>query len=94
MLFKFWKWRISIKIERMDGEKKIEFLANALISAMHEAGNQVALPYISEGFGSIDIHVHRVGKEDATGYVGFQSGKHSVKFTPDFGELKVFGETE
>jgi hypothetical protein len=92
MLFKFWKWRISIKINRLDGEKKIAFLANTLISAMQEAGKQVALPDIGEGYGSIGISVHRIGKENASGHVDFQYGKHQVNFTPDFGELKVFKE--
>jgi hypothetical protein len=92
MLFKFWKWRISIKIKNLDPDKKIGFLANALISAMQEAGNQVALPDIAEGFASVDIRVHRAGTKDVVGYVGYQSGTKHVNFTPDFGELKIFKE--
>jgi hypothetical protein len=92
MSFKLWKWRISIKIKSLDAEKKISFLANALISSMQEAGNQIALPDISEGFGSLTVSVHNVGKEIASGHVNYQSGKHHINFVPAFGELKVFKE--
>lgn len=92
MLFKFWKLRIFIKIKRLDAEQKIGFLANALISAMQEAGNQVALPDIAEGFGSLTIAVHRMGTEKATGHIDYQSASRHIDFAPDFGELKVFKE--
>ena len=90
MIFKIWKWKIDFNVSRMDADEKIGYLANELIKAMQGAGKQVALPDINEGFGSIDINVHRIGKENSTGYVSYQSGRHSIKFTPDFGELKVF----
>ena len=92
MIFKFWLWRINIKISKLGGEKKIEFLANELIKAMQESGKQVALPKIADGFGSITVGVHRVGTKDASGYVSYQSSSRSVDFTPNFGELKVFQE--
>ena len=92
MLFKFWKWRISIKIKSLDAEKKIGFLANALISAMQEAGKQVALPNVAEGFGSLTVTVHKIGTETASGHVDYQSASRRIDFTPNFGELKVFKE--
>ena len=92
MIFEFWKWRISVRTKRVDSEKKIAFLANALIKAMQDAGNQVALPDINNGYGSVDICLHRIGAPDAVGYVQTQYGKTQVKFVPDFNKWKVVKE--
>jgi hypothetical protein len=34
-LFKFWKYRLEIKLSKMANEQKVEFLANALVKELN-----------------------------------------------------------
>lgn len=54
---KFFKWLIEIKLKRLDGEKRINYLANRLIQEVNRQGYSVMEPTISEGFGSLSIYV-------------------------------------
>ena len=91
MLFKFWRWRVRIKVEKLECDAKIEYLANELIRAMQDSGRQVAMPEISTGYGSVDINVYNMNTEKESGRIYYQGCKKSIDFKPSFGKLKVFG---
>lgn len=41
MLFKFWKWRISVKIRSMDTNSRITFLAQNLTEELVKSGRKL-----------------------------------------------------
>lgn len=64
--FKFfaWRitWRINSKVEKLDSDERIIFLANELIKEIQDSGKSVSNPLISNGFGSVDIYLHNFDK--------------------------------
>lgn len=63
MKFKFWRWRIEVKIRDLDGDKKIVFLAQELIKTVAKSGRKLqGTPEMA----SIEIDIHKNGNN---GYV-------------------------
>lgn len=87
MIFKFWKWRITFKANRLDADERIGFLANELIKAIKESGRTIAHPEIAKDFGSLDINVHWLGKDKAAMYVENIQNHWKVEAKPTFKEF-------
>lgn len=60
----FFKWRISVKVKRLDAKEKVIFLANELVKAVQEDGKQFMLPRLSKGFGEFTVYIHCNGTDD------------------------------
>ena len=84
---KIWKWIISFKIRRMDTDERIGYLANELINQIKASGRTIAKPDIDNGYGSLDISVHRLGTSNAVMYVGDIANKWEVRTKPTFKEF-------
>lgn len=63
MLFRFWRWRIEVKLRNLDDDKKIIFLGQELIKAVAKSGREMQG---TSGMVSFDIDVFRHNNE---GYV-------------------------
>jgi hypothetical protein len=83
---KFWKWEMNIKTKRLNADERIGFLANALIKELKASGRSIEDSHISEGFGSLDIYVHRLNTEDASMNIE-NTGKWRVEVKPTFTEF-------
>lgn len=64
MKFKFWKWKIDIKIKKLNADEKIGYLANEIIKEMIASGRKVE-SCNSKGHGYVPIWIHHLGMEDA-----------------------------
>lgn len=84
---KFWKWRLELKIKRLDADEKIGYLANELIKALIESGRSIAHPEVSKDFGSVDISVHNLGAENEVLIVYDLLNKWETKTKPTFKEF-------
>ena len=64
MLFKFWRWRLEVKLQSLDEDKKIVFLSRELLKTISKSGRE---NQVDDNMLSIDIDVFKFSNE---GYVG------------------------
>jgi len=81
MFMKFFKWIVEFKLRRLDGEKRINYLANRLIQEVNRQGYSVMEPTISEGFGSLSLYVFDYNTNNAKLLVE-KIGKFSIPGKP------------
>ena len=58
MLFKFWRWRIEVKLRSLDDDKKIVFLGQELIRAITKSDRNIISP-VCAGLAHMDVYVHK-----------------------------------
>lgn len=85
--FRFWLWRINVKIQKLGQDEKIEYLANELVKTVKNSGREIEQPSISKGFGSIDITMHRIGTDKQSMSVQSINNGWEIKIKPTFGEI-------
>lgn len=61
MIFKFWKWRIEVKIRDMDADKQIAFLGHELLKAVARSGRRIISA--NGNMASVDVDVYRFNGE-------------------------------
>jgi len=56
MLFKFWKWRLEVKLKSLDTDNRIIHLSQELLKEVVKSGRNMET---TTGLATIQIHVHQ-----------------------------------
>lgn len=64
MLFRFWRWRIEVKLRNLDDDKKIVFLTQELLKAVAKSGRDMETTT-----GLLSLYINVFQKSKNKGYV-------------------------
>lgn len=66
LLFKLFKWKVSVKIEKLTDEERIKFYLLKLVNLTQKTGRSFLSSKEDDGsFGSAQIWMHNMGTPDA-----------------------------
>jgi len=61
MLFKFWRWRLEVKLRSLDDDEKIIYLSQEIIKAVAKSGKKMETV---DGLASLNINVFQHADEN------------------------------
>ena len=81
---KFFKWRVELKVSKLDSDARILYLANELLKEAQLSNKAVGMPDVSNDYGNVNLSVYDIGTDYAVLRVG--NRKWEISGKPDFKE--------